>query len=107
MCAVLPSAFHSFGADFARAISRKFERGRFLVIGANPQELKSQFAEAEREAEVWSYDDLASSLSRGAGIADFETAVWFYPSEKNEDYAVAEALSGCADAIVLMPCPGR
>ncbi len=101
-----PAFFHSFDSDFARAISRKFEHGRFLIIGANPQKLVSQFAEAGREADVWSYHDVVSNLSGEAGIVCFETAVWFYPSGENHDDRVVEALSRCADSIVLMPAPG-
>jgi GT2 family glycosyltransferase len=103
---VPPAFFHSFDSDFARAISRKFEHGRFLIIGANPQKLGSQFAEEGREADVWSYDDVVSNLSGEAGIVRFETAVWFYPSGENHDDTVVEALSRCADSIVLMPTPG-
>jgi len=33
-------------------------------------------------------------------------AIWFYPSGRKDDDRVAEALSGCADTIVLMPGPG-
>jgi O-antigen biosynthesis protein len=103
---VSPASFHPFDADFARAISRKFEHGRFLVIGANPENLESQFAEAEREADVWSKDELASKLSQDTGKARFETAVWFYPSGRNDDDRVAKTLSGCAETIVLVPGPG-
>jgi GT2 family glycosyltransferase len=106
MRAVSPAFFHSFDSDFARAISRKFEHGRFLVIGANSQKLGSQFAEVGREAEVWSYDDVVSTLSEGAGNVRFETAIWFYPSGANRDDRVVEALSRCADTIVLVPGPG-
>jgi GT2 family glycosyltransferase len=106
MSAVSPASFHSFDSDFARAISRKFEHGRFLIIGVDPRKLQSQFAEEQREAEVWSYEDLGSNVSRGAGTAGFETAIWFYPSGRNDDDRVAEALSRYADVIVLMPAAG-
>jgi GT2 family glycosyltransferase len=33
----------SFGSNFARAILRRFEHGRFLVVGAKFQKLTSQF----------------------------------------------------------------
>ena len=87
-------------------MSRKFERGRFLVIGGNPRELQSQFAQAKREVEVWSHDNLTSKLSPDLGAARFETAAWFYPSGANEDEQVAEALTRCADGIILLPGPG-
>jgi O-antigen biosynthesis protein len=103
---VSPVSFQPFEADFASAISRKFEHGRFLVIGADAQKLTSQFAAAEREAELWSYDDLISNVNREAGTARFETAAWFYSSGENEDETVAEALSGSADTIVLVPGAG-
>jgi hypothetical protein len=106
MCAVSPAA-HSFSDfDFARAISRKFEHGRFLIVGAAPQKLQAQFAEAEREAEVWSYDELASKLTHDRGKARFETRIWFYPSGTNDDERVAEALARHAERIILMPGPG-
>ena len=106
MSAVSSASFHSFDSDFARAISRKFEHGQFLIVGANPQKLESQFAEAEREADVWSHEELASKLSQDTGKARFETAVWFYPSGTNDDERVAEGLSRCANVIVLMPGAG-
>src|SRR5213592_2994617 len=106
MSAVSSADHSSFNSDGARAISRRFEHGRFLVIGGNSGELESQFAEAGREADVWSPDELASKLGQDAGKARFQTAVWFYPSREHEDDTVTEALSGCADTIVLVPGPG-
>src|SRR6266699_3970767 len=106
MSAVSSADHSSFDSDCARAISRKFEHGRFLVIGGNSRELESQFAEMGREADVWSPDELASKLSQDTGKARFQIAVWFYPSPEHEDETVAEALSGCADTIVLVPGPG-
>jgi len=106
MSAVSSADYSSFDSDFARAISQRFEHGRFLVVGGNSRELESQFAEAGREADVWSPDELASKLTQDTGKARFKTGVWFYPSPKHEDDTVAEALSGCADTIVLVPGPG-
>src|SRR5438034_2874405 len=106
MWTVPPAVHSSFNSDFAREITRRFEHGRFLIIGGNAEKLKSQFTAAEREAEAWTYDDLASKVSRGGDKAAFETAVWLYPSAQNDDGTVADALSRCADAIILLPCPG-
>jgi glycosyltransferase involved in cell wall biosynthesis len=107
MCAVLPSPSHSADADFARSISRKFAHGRFLIVGANSQEVERQFAEAKREAVVlWSPGDLTTKLGRGDAAARFETAVWFYPPGENDDDRTAETLSHCAVNIVLTPGPG-
>jgi GT2 family glycosyltransferase len=107
MCAVSPSPFHSSGLDFARLISRKFERGRFLIIGANPHKLESRFAEAKREAIIASSpDELMAELGHGEGPTQFETAVWFYPSGKSDDERVSDALAQCAETIVLIPGPG-
>jgi GT2 family glycosyltransferase len=106
MSAVSSADHSSFDSDFARSISRKFEHGRFLIVGANAQKLQCQFAEAEREADAWSHDELASNLSQDTGKTRFQTAVWFYSSAENQDDTVAEALSGCADTIVLVPGPG-
>ena len=103
---MLPAAHSSFNSDFADAITRKFDHGRFLIIGGDRQKLESQFATAKREAEVWTYDHLISKGSQGADKTAFETAIWFYPSAQNDDDTVAEALSRCADAIVLVPGPG-
>jgi GT2 family glycosyltransferase len=104
MCAVLQSPFHSFHPDFARVISRKFERGRFLIIGADPQKLERQFAETGREAVVLgSSGDLPARLRQGDGAAHFEIGVWFYPLENSDDDRLAEELSRHADDIVLMP----
>jgi GT2 family glycosyltransferase len=107
MCAVLPSPFHSLRPDFARVISRKFERGRFLVIGADPQKLERQFAETGREAVVLgSSSDLPARLRQGDGAAHFEIGVWFYPLENSDDGRLIEELSRRADDIVLLPGAG-
>src|SRR5436189_2723772 len=107
MCAVLQSPFHPFHPDFARVISRKFERGRFLVIGADPQKLERQFAETGREAVVLgSSGDLPTRLQEGDGAAHFEIAIWFYPPEYSDDDRLAEELSRRADDIVLVPGAG-
>ena len=107
MCAVLPSPFHSRRPDFARVISRKFERGRFLVIGADPQKLERQFAETGRQAVVLgSSGDLPARLRQGDGAAHFEIGVWFYPLENSDDGRLTEELSRRADDIVLMPGAG-
>jgi len=100
-----PSSHH-FDSDFAQTLSQKFEHGLFLIIGADPHGLESQFSRGKREAAVWSYKELVSNLSQGAGAGRFETAVWFYPSANNDDSCVMEALSRYADAIVLMPGVG-
>src|SRR5947208_12353485 len=106
MCAVLQSSFHSFRPDFARIISRKFERSQFLVIGADPQRLERQFAETGREAVViGSSSDLPTRLREGVA-AHFEIGVWFYPLENSDDDRLAEELSRRADDIVLMPISG-
>ena len=106
MSAVSSADHSSFDSDFARAISRRFEHGRFLIVGANAQKLQCQFAEAKRQAAAWSHDELASKLSHDTGKAQFETAVWFYSSRENEDEITAKALSISADTVVLMPGPG-
>jgi hypothetical protein len=103
MSAVSSADHSSFGSDFARAISRRFEHGRFLIGGANAQKLQCQFAEAKREAAAWSHNELASKLSRDTDKAQFETAIWFYSSRENEDEITAKALSISADAVILMP----
>jgi GT2 family glycosyltransferase len=107
MCAVLQSSFHSFHPDFARLLSRKFERGRFLIIGADPRKLERQFAETGREAVILgASSDLPARLREGDGAAHFEVAVWFYPLERSDDDRLAEELSQRADDIVLMPGAG-
>src|SRR5438093_1657418 len=107
MCPVLQSLFNPSHGDFARIISRKFERGRFLVIGADPEKLERQFTETGREAVVLGTSrDLPANLRQGDSAAHFEIAVLFYPPEKSEDDRIAEDLSRCADNIVLMPGRG-
>ena len=107
MCPVLRSRFHSLRPDFARVISRKFEQGRFLVIGADPQKLERQFAETGKEAVVPAFSsDLPTRLREGDGEAHFEIAVWFYPPEKSDDNRLAEELSRRAGDIALMPGAG-
>ncbi len=106
MCAVLPSPSDSSNADLARTMSRKFAYGRFLIVGANSQEVDRQFAEAKREAVVMrSPGDLATKLGQDETTA-FETAVWFYPSGENDDNRMTETLSHCAANIVLTPGSG-
>ena len=71
------------------------------------QEVERQFAEAKREASVMSSPGhLTTKLGPGEATAHFETAVWFYSSGENDDNRIAEALSRCADGIVLLPGPG-
>jgi GT2 family glycosyltransferase len=106
MSAVSSADHSSFDSDFARAISRRFEHGRFLIVGANARKLQCQFAEANREAEVWSHGELASTLSQDTGKERFQTAVWFYSPTDKEDDTVTEALSRSVDTIVLLPGPG-
>ena len=104
---MLPSPFHCLGADFARVISQKFERGRFLVVGADPAKLQGQFAEIGREAVVIeSSAELAAKRSQEAAAIRFEIALWFYSSEKSDDDRMVEELSCCADEIVLIPRAG-
>ena len=107
MCPVLPSPSHSFNADFARTISRKFAHGRFLIVGANSQEIERQFFDAKRDAVVSvSPGELTARLRQGDTRVRFETAVWFYPSGENDDERTVETLSHCAENIVLFPGPG-
>lgn len=72
MSAVSSADYSSFDSDFAPAISQRFEHGRFLVIGGNSRELEFQFAEAGKEAEVWSPDELSSKPTQDTGKARFE-----------------------------------
>ncbi len=107
MCPVLRSPFHSLRPDFARVISRKFEQGRFLVIGADSAKLERQFAETGREAVALECSgDLPTKLRHEDGAAHFEIAVWFYPPEKSDDNRLAEELSRRAGNIALMPGAG-
>jgi hypothetical protein len=106
MCPVSPSSFQSSSANFVRAISRKFPDSRFLIVGTSSEEVERQF-KAKREASVVSSSgDLTTKLGHGEATAHFETAVWFYSSGENDDDRIAEALSRCADSIVLLPSPG-
>ena len=107
MGVVLSSSYYSPNADFARIISRKFVHGRLLVIGANFQELERQFADVKRTGVVmWSPGDLMIKREQSEATASFEAGVWFYPSRENDDDRVVEALSHCAESIVLVPGPG-
>ncbi len=107
MWAVLPSPFHSLRADFARLLSEKFERGRFLVMGGDPEKLGRQFAEVGREAVInESPIHLAGKPRQDGAKTHFEIAVWFYPPEKSDDDRIIEELSHRADEIVLIPGGG-
>jgi GT2 family glycosyltransferase len=106
MCAVLPLPSHSSDAGFARAISRKFAHGRFLIVGVKSQEIERGFAELNREAVVtWSLPTLPKPAQGGAADG-FETVVWFYSSGENGDNRMVETLAHCAANIVLTPGPG-
>ena len=87
-------------------MSRKFDQGRFLLVGGDSYRLQTQFAEAKREAIACSPDELISKLSHRPPTAHFETTVWFYPSERSDDERVAPALLGLTEKIVLTPGPG-
>ena len=63
-CVVSRSLFF-FDSDFARAISQRFEHGRFLVIGDNAPETGVSIPQKRAEKlSMWSPDELASKLSQ-------------------------------------------
>ena len=101
-----PPCSASSDADFAGALSQKFEHGRFLIVGGDAGKIQSQFAEAKREAVACSTDELVSKLSQQAATTHFDTTVWFYPSERRDDERVPSALLGLTDNVVLLPEPG-
>jgi hypothetical protein len=104
---VLQSAVQSVPFDFARVISRKFERGQFLIICPDPEKLERQFRETGREVVTsGSLADLVVKLRQSDGAAHFEIAVWFYPLQKNGDDCAMEELARCANNIVLIPGVG-
>jgi glycosyltransferase involved in cell wall biosynthesis len=104
---ILQSAIQSVRSDFARVISEKFERGRFLIICARPEELERQFRETEREAVVSDCcANLVTRLRQDGVVTSFEIAVWSYSSEKNDDNCIVEELSRRANDIVLIPGVG-
>ncbi len=103
MRVVLPS---SSSADFVRVVSRKFANGRLLVVGANFRDLEHQFAEENRSAVIVDAGDLMTKPELNDATAPFEVGIWFYPSGENDEDRIAEALSRCATAIVLIPGPG-
>ena len=84
-------------------MSRKFEQGRFLIVGGDARKIQSQFAEAKREAVACSTDDLPGKLNDEPATAPFEVAAWLYPSGRQDDERLVEMLSRRADCIVLMP----
>jgi len=104
---VLQAVSSYLRSDFARLISRKFEHGRFLIVGADPEKLERQFAETGREAVVsQSWADLAPKLRDNSAGTRFEIAVWFYRPEESEADCIAKALCHCADNIVLIAGSG-
>ena len=106
MCSVLRSPLHSLRPDFAQIVSRTFERGRFLIIGAS-EELQRQFAALGREAVACdSYPDLERKLPRDYGRADSQIAILLYSGMNNNDDQIAGELSRCASEIVLIPSAG-
>ena len=104
---MLQAPSSSVRPDFARVISRKFDRGHFLVIGPEVEKLERQFGEAGREAIVSdTCADLTARLLQNGSAPSFETAIWFYPPEKTEDDCIVEELSRRANDIVLIPGVG-
>jgi GT2 family glycosyltransferase len=104
---VLESHLHSLGPDFTRVICRKFERGRFVVIGAEREKIEQQFSETGRDAVVCdSGADLAATLRYMGAAAHFEIAVWVYSPEESDDNPIVEELARCADDVVLIPGTG-
>ena len=104
---MLPSDIHSVRSDFARVIARKFEHGRFLVIGVGESEkLERQFAELGREAVITdSGVGVARTLPQDEQ-AHFEVAIWFYSAEEGDDDRIGKELSRCARCIILVPGAG-
>jgi len=104
---VLPSDIHPVRSDFARVIARKFEHGRFLVIGVGESEnLERQFRELGREAVITdSGVGVARTLPQGEQ-AHFEVAIWFYSAEEGNDDRIGKELSRCASCIILVPGAG-
>ncbi len=101
------SAIHSVPSDFARVIARKFEHGRFLIIGGvESEKLERQFGELGREAVITdSGVDVATTLPQGEP-AHFEVAIWFYSAEESDDDRLSKELSRYASHIVLIPVAG-
>jgi len=104
---VLPRDIHSVRSDFARVIARKFDHGRFLVIGVGESEkLERQFGELGREAVITdSGVSGATTLPQGEP-AHFEVAVWFYSAEEGDDDRICKELSRCASCIIVVPGAG-
>ena len=104
---MLRSAIHSVRSDLARVIARKFEHGRFLIIGGvESEKLERQFGELGREAVITdSGVDIATTLPQDEP-AHFEVAIWFYSAEKSDDDRVSKELSRYASHIVLIPGAG-
>ena len=86
-------------------MSRKFEQGRFLIVGGDARKIQSQFAEAKREAVACSTDELVSKLSQQAATAHFETTVWFYPSERGDDERVRQRFQVSRTTSFSCPVP--
>ena len=87
-------------------MSRKFEHGRFLIVGGDGRKIQSAFVKEKREAAACSKDDLLSKLYEQPTTDHFETMVWFYPLGRGDDDRVASALLGITDTVVLVPGPG-
>ena len=104
---MLPRDIHSVRSDFARVIARKFDHGRFLVIGVGESEkLERQFGELGREAVITdSGVSGATTLPQGEP-AHFEVAVWFYSAEEGDDDRICKELSRCASCIIVVPGAG-
>ncbi|PYI55305.1 MAG: hypothetical protein DMC62_03615, partial [Verrucomicrobia bacterium] len=104
---MLRSAIHSVPSDLARVIARKFEHGRFLIIGGvESEKLERQFGELGREAVITDGGvDLATTLPQDEP-APFEVAIWFYSAEESDDDRLSKELARYASCIVLLPGAG-
>src|SRR5207248_10858737 len=86
--------FQLLPADFAQVICRRFWQGRFLVIGADAEPLRRQFAENGREAVIIeSCNDLSRTLSGYKGPSDFDMALWCYSGEDSNHHDVVKEFS--------------
>jgi hypothetical protein len=104
---VLRSAIHSARSDFGRVIARKFERGRFLIIGGvESEKLERQFGELGREAVITdSGVDVATTLPQNE-LPHFKVAIWFCSAEESDDDRLSKELSRYASYVVLVPDAG-
>lgn len=106
--AMLHASSSSLRHDFARVLTKKFGRGRALIVAGELGDLEQQCAAVEFAATLCRTVAEVGANDRNGQTPPFQQAVWFYPtSGVNEDRdREIDLLAQQANDILLIPSPG-